>query len=356
MPDREPATADLQGLKCPLPLRDYPEIILGHGGGGKLTAELVEHIFVPAFRNEFLEKMGDSTTLSLSSGQIAVSTDSYVVRPLFFPGGSIGDLAVNGTVNDLAMSGATPLYLTAGFILEEGMPVEQLIRIAQDLGRAARNAGVAIVAGDTKVVERGHGDGCYITTAGVGIHQTARPSGMSRVQPGDIVIVSGNIGDHGMAIMSVREGFEFDSPIRSDSAPLHELVARLMSACPSARVMRDPTRGGVATCLNEIAEASGCGIAIDEAAIPVNPSVQSACEFLGMDPLLVANEGKLLAVVPAAVADQALTALRSHPLGVGAAMIGTIVEDPHHLVVAKTAVGTNRIVMTPIGEQLPRIC
>lgn len=349
------AAIELQGPHCPVPLRDYPHVVLSHGGGGRLSAELIEQVFLAAYGDK-QRLLGDSTALMLPSQRIAVSTDSFVVRPLFFPGGSIGDLAINGTINDLAMSGAQPLYLTAGFILEEGLPIEQLVRIAADMARAAQAAGVRIVAGDTKVVERGHGDGCYINTTGIGTLPADRQISIDRAEAGDRVLVSGTLGDHAMAIMSVRAGLEFESAIRSDTASVCELVHQLIAACPGVRALRDPTRGGLATTLNEIAEASHCGIELDEQAIPVDEVVRSACEFLGLDPLQAANEGKFVAIVPADEAEQALATLGAHPLGQFAAIIGRVVKDDHHLVVAKTPFGTHRIVPMPLGEQLPRIC
>lgn len=349
------AAIELHGPRCPVPLRDYPHVVLSHGGGGRLSAELIEQVFLAAY-GDTQRLLSDSTVLTLPSQRIAVSTDSFVVRPLFFPGGSIGDLAINGTVNDLAMSGAQPLCLTAGFILEEGLPIEQLVRIAADMARAAQTAGVRIVAGDTKVVERGHGDGCYINTTGIGTLPADRQISIDRAQAGDSVLVSGTLGDHSMAIMSVREGLEFESAILSDTASVCELVHQVIAACPGVRALRDPTRGGLATTLNEIAEASRCGIELDEQAIPVNELVRSACEFLGLDPLQAANEGKFVAIVPAGEAQLALATLRAHPLGQFAAIIGRVVKDDHHLVVAKTPMGANRIVPMPIGEQLPRIC
>jgi hydrogenase expression/formation protein HypE len=347
---------DIDEFACPAALRDYPHVVMGHGGGGSLSAELIEHVFLPAFRNKSLDALGDSTPLQLPGSRIAISTDSFVVQPLFFPGGSIGDLAVNGTVNDLAMSGARPLYLTAGFILEEGLSIEHLMRIAAEMARAASKAGVTIVAGDTKVVERGHGDGCYINTTGIGSLPAERNISIDRARPGDIVLVSGTIGDHGMAVMSVREGLEFESTIQSDTCSLAGLVEEMLEHCPDIRVLRDPTRGGLATSLNEIAGASGCGIKIDEDCVPVDSVVRSACEFLGLDPMLVANEGKLVAIVPADVANRLLTAMRSHPVARNAAIIGRVVEDSHQLVVARTSLGTNRVIPMPIGQQLPRIC
>lgn len=345
----------IDGPVCPIPLRDYPKIVLGHGGGGRLSAELIEQIFLSAFGKPD-SPLDDATPLCLPSPRIALSTDSFVVRPLFFPGGSIGDLAVNGTCNDLAMSGARPLYLTAGFILEEGLPTQQLIRIARDMAQAAQRAGVSIVAGDTKVVERGHGDGCYINTTGIGILPAEVNIASDRASPGDIVLVSGTLGDHALAIMSVREGLAFDAAIASDTACLVTMVQELISACPGVRVLRDPTRGGLAASLNEIAASSNCGIEIVESDIPIDTVVRSACEILGLDALQAANEGKLVAIVPPDQAQQALHTLRQHPLGFAAAIIGRIVEDKHRLVVAKTIFGSNRIIPMPIGEQLPRIC
>ncbi len=347
---------DFDSWSCPLPLRDHPNIVLGHGSGGKLTAELFEHLFLPAFANEALREAGDSAVLTLNGAQIAFSTDSFVVRPLFFPGGSIGELAINGTVNDLAMRGAQPLYLSAGFIIEEGMSINALGGIVKAMGMAARAAGVQLVAGDTKVVERGHGDGVYINTSGVGLIPCGIAIGPTRAQPGDVVIVSGTIGDHGMAIMSVREGLEFDTIIRSDTAPLNGLVADLLATGAPIHVLRDPTRGGVASALNEIAKASRCGIVIDEPSVPVQPAVAAACELLGLDPLYVANEGKLIALVPAQAADQILEALRSHPLGQRAAVIGQAVAEHPGVLVARTRLGTTRVVDMQVGEQLPRIC
>ncbi len=343
-------------MQCPLPLRDYPNVILGHGGGGKLTAELIEHIFLPAFRNDRLASLGDSAVFDVDSGRLAMSTDSYVVQPLFFPGGCIGDLAVNGTVNDLAMSGAQPRYLSAGFIIEEGFPIAQLQQIAQRMGDAARQVGVAIITGDTKVIEKGHGDGLYINTSGVGVVPDGVNIGPTRAEPGDAVIVSGTLGDHGMAIMSVREGLEFESTIESDSAPLHGLVASILDACPEVHVLRDPTRGGLAASLNEIAQSSDCGIEIEDPCIPIKPTVQSACELLGLDPLLVANEGKLVCLVPGESAQPVLAAMQSHPIGRDAAIIGKVVSQRPGMVIARTAIGATRVITVPIGEQLPRIC
>ena len=347
---------NLDQFHCPAPLQDYPNIILGHGGGGKLSAELVEHIFLPAFWNESLAGLADSAVVELTGGRLAMSTDSYVVQPLFFPGGSIGDLAVNGTVNDLSMSRARAMYLSAGFIIEEGFPISRLKRIADDMGAAARKAGVAIIAGDTKVVERGHGDGCYINTAGVGVVAEGLDVRPDRACPGDVVILSGRIGDHGMAVMSVREGLEFESEIMSDTAPLNEMVNAMIKVAKDIHVLRDPTRGGLAASLNEIAVASNCGIVIDETRLPVSSTVQSACEILGLDPLLVANEGKLICIVPASDVDVVLAAIKLSPYGADAAVIGHVVKDYPSMVVAKTSIGASRVVSVPVGEQLPRIC
>ena len=351
------STPDFSNWSCPLPLAGYPTIVMGHGGGGKLGNELVEHLFVPAFRNPALENLGDAAVLDLPAGRIAMSTDSFVVQPLFFPGGSIGELAVNGTVNDLAVSGAIPLYLTASFILEEGLPMAQLAAIVEAMAKAAAVAGVQVVTGDTKVVERGHGDGIYINTAGIGVIRPGISVSPRQAKPGDAILVSGTIGDHGMAILSVREGLEFESQIRSDCAPLNSLIADVLTAAgASVHVMRDPTRGGLASTLNEIAQASGVGISLEEASLPVKPQVQSACELLGFDPVYVANEGKVVFFVAPEAADLVLNALRAHPLGRDAARIGTVTADHPRLLVARTAMGANRVIPLQIGEQLPRIC
>jgi len=341
---------------CPLPLRDYPNIVLGHGAGGQLSDELVRYLFLPQFQNDPLAHLGDSAVLTLGGQRLAFSTDSFVVRPLFFPGGSIGELAVHGTVNDLAMSGAQPLYLSASFILEEGLPIETLQEITAQMAVAARQAGVTIVTGDTKVVEKGHGDGCYINTAGMGLVPAGIEIGPDRARPGDVVLVSGTLGDHGMAIMSVREGLQFESTIQSDSAPLGGLVREMLAECPGIHVLRDPTRGGLAASLNEIATQSGIGFELEEPRIPVDPTVAAACEILGLDPLLVANEGKLLAIVPPADAETLLATMRRNPQGKQAAIIGHATESHPRLVVAKTAIGGTRVMTTQIGAQLPRIC
>lgn len=352
-----PKQPDFSNWSCPLPLQGYPTIVMGHGGGGKLGNELVEHLFLPAFRNPALENLGDAALLNLPCGRLALSTDSFVVQPMFFPGGSIGELAVNGTVNDLAVSGAEPKVLTASFILEEGLPMEQLAAIVSAMAEAARNAGVHIVTGDTKVVERGHGDGCYINTAGIGVQREGIVVGPDRVEIRDAVIVSGTMGDHGMAIMSVREGLEFESQIRSDCAALNGMIADVLAATGDAvHAMRDPTRGGLASTLNEIAVSSNVGIAIDETKIPVRPEVQAACELLGLDPVYVANEGKAVFFVAPEAAGRVLEVLHAHPLGRDAAVIGKATGDHPRMLVARTAMGANRVIATQIGEQLPRIC
>jgi hydrogenase expression/formation protein HypE len=347
---------DFANWSCPLPLRDHPTIVMGHGGGGKLSAELVEHLFLPAFGDATLAALGDSAQLQVGGQRLAFSTDSYVVRPLFFPGGNIGDLAVNGTVNDIAMSGAQPLALSAGFILEEGMPLDQLAAIAQSMGAAARAAGVPIVTGDTKVVDRGHGDGVYINTSGFGLIPEGVQIGPDRARPGDVVIVNGQIAVHGIAILSVREGLEFGATIATDSAPLNDLVAAMLHATREIHVLRDPTRGGLASALNEIARASQVSIVLEERKLPVPPDVRAACEILGLDPLYVANEGKLVAIVPAAVADELLAAMRAHPQGRNATIIGQVAGENPGLVVARTGIGGTRVVDMQVGEQLPRIC
>ena len=347
---------DFSQWSCPLPLRDYPSIVMGHGGGGQLSNELIEHIFVPAFRNTPLEVMADSSVLPRPTGRLAFSTDSYVVQPLFFPGGSIGDLAVHGTVNDLSMSGATPLYLSAGFILEEGFPLSQLAAIVDRMARAACEAGVQIVTGDTKVVERGHGDGCYINTAGVGVIADNIHIDPTRARAGDVVIVSGTLGDHGMAIMSVREGLDFETIIESDTAALNTMVASLLQFAPHVHVLRDPTRGGLASSLNEIAKQSQVGILIEEKNLPVLPDVQAACELLGMDPVYVANEGKLVAIVDPFVADAVLAQIRLHPCGRHAAIIGEVTEKHKGMLASRTSIGGTRMIPLQIGEQIPRIC
>jgi hydrogenase expression/formation protein HypE len=347
---------DFEGWACPVPLRDSPTIVMGHGGGGQMSAELIEHLFVPAFAAADHRAMADSAVVTVGGARIAFSTDTFVVRPLFFPGGSIGHLAVNGTVNDIAMSGATPAYLSCGFVLEEGTDVSVVGRIAQDMGAAARAAGVAVVTGDTKVVDAGHGDQVYVNTAGIGLVPDGVDVRPDRARPGDVVIVSGSIGVHGIAIMSVREGLEFGSEIVTDSVALHPLVAAMLAVTKDLHALRDPTRGGLATSLNEIAGSSQVGVRLVERAIPVLPDVANACAMLGLDPMYVANEGKLVAFVPRDQAEAVLSAMQAHPLGSGAAIIGECVDEHTGMVVARTTFGGTRVVDTPLGEQLPRIC
>jgi hydrogenase expression/formation protein HypE len=346
---------DLAAWTCPVPLRNSPTIVMGHGGGGQLSAELVENLFLPAF-GSVSGGLADSAVVSLGGARLAFSTDTFVVRPLFFPGGSIGHLAVNGTVNDIAMSGATPSYLSCGFILEEGTPLSTVGQIAADMAAAAATAHVTIVTGDTKVVDAGHGDQVYVNTAGFGLVPDGVDINPTRARPGDVVIVSGDIGVHGIAIMSVREGLSFGTEILSDCAALHPLVAAMLGVTLDLHVLRDPTRGGLATSLNEIAATSGVGVRLVEKAIPVPAEVANACSLLGLDPMYVANEGKLVAFVPRSAADEVLAAMRSHPLGAGAAIIGECVDEHPGIVVARTAFGGTRVVDTPLGEQLPRIC
>lgn len=347
-------TVDPSDWVCPLPLRETKRIVLGHGGGGVLSEELIENLFVPAFGSSAGR---DSAVLSSQTGRLAISTDSYVVQPLFFPGGNIGDLAVNGTVNDLACSGAMPLALTAGFILEEGLEIEVLGTVAHTMGRAAADARVRIVTGDTKVVQKGGADQLFVNTSGVGVIPAGVDVGPERVRPGDHVLVSGTIGEHGVAIMSVREGIDFGTRVTTDSAPLHELVATMLfTAGPAVHALRDPTRGGLVAAVVEIARTAAVGVELDEAAIPVPDAVASACSFLGLDPLQVANEGKLVAFVDPAHADAVLEAMRTRPEGAAAVRIGRVVDSHPGMVVGRTAFGTTRVVERELGEQLPRIC
>ena len=332
-------------------------IDLTHGSGGRAMAQLIADIFHAAFDNEWLRRADDQAVFDVPSRRLAMTTDGYVISPLFFPGGDIGSLAVHGTINDIAMSGARPLKLTASFILEEGFALADLKRIADSMGEASRRAGVPIVAGDTKVVERGKADGVFISTAGIGVVPEGLTLSANRARPGDVVIVSGSVGDHGVAVMSCRENLQFDTDLLSDSAALHELTALMVAtAAPSLRLMRDPTRGGLAATLNEIAHQSDVGVRIAEGAIPVKPSVAAACELLGLDPLYVANEGKLVAVVAPEAAQILLAAMRDHPLGAEAAIIGKIVADQNRFVQMTTSFGGGRIVDWLSGEQLPRIC
>ena len=331
-------------------------ITLSHGSGGKATQTLIEAVFLEAFANPLLAHLEDGAVLTAHGGRLAFTTDSYVVSPLFFPGGDIGDLAVNGTVNDLAVSGARPLWLSAGFILEEGFPVADLERIVVSMAAAAERAGVQIVTGDTKVVQRGKADGCYVNTAGVGVIERTGELGVATARPGDAVIVSGPIGEHGITIMLARGELDIESEVTSDTAPLNGLVERLLDAAPGVRGLRDATRGGVATICNEVARAAGVAVVVEEDAVPVRPDVRGACELLGIDPLYVACEGRLVAVVDGDQVDAAMGALRSHPLGEGAAVIGRVRDDPPGLVLLKTSFGGTRIVDLLVGDPLPRIC
>ncbi len=331
-------------------------ITMSHGAGGKATQTLIEAVFLDELRNPLLEPLEDAARLEVGGARLALTTDSFVVSPLFFPGGNIGDLAVNGTVNDLATAGATPLYLSAGFILEEGFGVADLTRIARSMREAADAAGVQVVTGDTKVVEKGKADGCYINTAGVGLIAHGLDLGVANVQPGDAIIVSGPIGDHGVTIMLARGELEIEADVTSDTAPLNGLVAGLLAAAPGVRALRDATRGGVATILNEIAKAADVGVLVSEDDIPVRPAVRGASELLGIDPMYVACEGRLVAVVHGDQAGQALAALRAHPLGEQAAVIGQVTAEPPGIVQLKTAFGGTRIVDLLVGDPLPRIC
>ncbi len=334
----------------------HGRIDLAHGSGGRAMAQLIEELFARHLDNPFLAQGDDGAVLPGTDGRLVMATDSHVISPLFFPGGNIGSLSVHGTVNDLAVMGARPLWLSAAFILEEGLPLADLARIVESMGEAGRAAGVPIVTGDTKVVERGKGDGVFITTTGVGSLPPGRDVSGRHARPGDVVLISGTLGDHGMAIMAARENLGFETPIVSDSAALHGLTEALFASGARVHTLRDPTRGGLATTLNEIARQSGVGIVLDEAALPINPAVAAACEFLGLDPLYVANEGKLLAIVAANDADVALAALRAHPLGTRAARIGTVQADPHRFVQMLTTLGGRRVVDWLNGDPLPRIC
>jgi hydrogenase expression/formation protein HypE len=346
---------------CPIPIFEHKQIVLGHGSGGKLTADLIDKIFLPAFHNPVLDKLDDQAVVTIGGARMAFTTDSFVVTPIFFPGGDIGRLAVHGTVNDLAMSGARPLYLSAAFILEEGLPVDDLRRVVESMRAAAEDAGVQFVTGDTKVVDRGKGDQIFITTTGIGVIESGVNISADRARPGDAIILSGYIGDHGMAIMSQREGLEFEGAIESDCASLNGLVAAMLGtpspgAADFIHCLRDPTRGGAATTLNEIAKRAGVGMLLREQSIPVRESVKGACEVLGLDPLYVANEGKLLAIVRTDMADAILRQMREHPLGQDAAIIGEVVADHPGMVLMKTEIGGTRVLDVMFGEQLPRIC
>ncbi len=343
-------------LSCPTPFPAKDTVLLGHGSGGTLSAELVRDIFLPAFDNPALACLDDQAIVQVNGSRIAITTDTFVVKPLFFPGGDIGSLAVHGTVNDLAMGGAQPLFLSVAFIIEEGLSMDVLRRVVESLQRAAASAGVQIVTGDTKVVEKGSGDGLFINTTGIGLLEPDVHMSANRARPGDQILLSGSIGDHGLAILAQREGLQFESAIESDSASLHTLTAAMLNVTRSIRCMRDPTRGGLSSALNEIAAQSQVGIELDESSIPVREEVKGACELLGLDPLYVANEGKLVAIVDPAVAGSVLAAMRGHELGRQAQIIGTVVARHPGLVTMRTVLGTERIVDMLSGDQLPRIC
>jgi hydrogenase expression/formation protein HypE len=334
----------------------HGHVDMTHGGGGRAMAQLIDELFMRAFDNEWLRQANDQAAFEIGAGRMVMATDSHVVSPLFFPGGDIGCLSVHGTINDVAMSGAVPLFLSAAFILEEGFPLTDLKRVVESMAAAARGAKVPVITGDTKVVERGKGDGVFITTTGVGRVPAGIAISGDAARPGDRILVSGTMGDHGVAIMSLRENLTFETTVRSDTAALHGLVAAMIAAVPRIHCLRDPTRGGLATTLNELASQSACGMVIAEKRIPVNGQVSAACEFLGLDPLYVANEGKLVAICAAGDADRLLAAMRAHPLGADAAIIGEVIDDPHHFVQMDTSFGGRRVVDWLTGEQLPRIC
>ncbi|HET7208268.1 MAG TPA: hydrogenase expression/formation protein HypE [Terriglobales bacterium] len=349
-------TKTIAEITCPAPLRTKDTILLGHGSGGKLSAELVRDIFLPAFQNPALSRLDDQAIVEINGLKLAVTTDSFVVKPWFFPGGDIGSLAVHGTINDLAMGGAVPFFLTAAFILEEGLPISVLDRVVNSIHAAAEAAGVQIVTGDTKVVEKGSGDGIFINTTGIGMVPDGIELSANQARPGDKILLSGAIGEHGIAILAQREGLQFETTVESDSAPLHTLVADMLRVTRKIRCMRDPTRGGLSSTLNEIAQTSRVGIHIEESSVPISEQVRGACELLGLDPLYVANEGKLVAIVDPGVADAVLEVMRQHPLGRESEVIGTVTKNNAGLVTMRTGLGTTRIVDMLTGDQLPRIC
>jgi len=350
------ATPENFTLSCPFPIQDYPQVLLAHGGGGKLMHQLISKLFLPAFQNPLLAAQHDASVFEIDGQRLALTTDSYVVRPLFFPGGDLGSLAVHGTVNDLAMAGARPLYLSAAFIIEEGLAMETLWRIVASMQQAARQASVQIITGDTKVVDRGKGDGLFINTAGVGVVEHSLAIAPQSVKAGDVILVNGDVGRHGMAIMAVREGLEFESAITSDSAPLADIVLALLRAGVELHCLRDLTRGGLTSVLNEIAEAASLSIQVEEKLIPVRDDVRAACEILGLDPFQVACEGRFAVFVPAPEADRALQLMRAHPAGADAARIGQVFDQRPSRVLLKSILGAQRILDMGSGEQLPRIC
>jgi hydrogenase expression/formation protein HypE len=350
------STPNLPAFVCPIPIEQYPTVLLAHGGGGRLMHQLIEKMFLPLFENPLLGVRHDGASIDLQANHIAFTTDSYVVRPLFFPGGDIGTLAINGTVNDLAMCGARPLFLSAGFILEEGLAMDTLWRVVRSMKDSALKAGVQLVTGDTKVVDRGKGDGIFINTAGIGVIETGLVIAPASVQPEDRIILSGDIGRHGIAVMAVREGLEFESSIESDCAALSGLVLALLDAGVEVHCMRDLTRGGLASALVEIAEASSFHIRIEESAVPVREDVRGACEILGFDPMYIANEGRFVAFVAPGDAERALAIARAHPLGQDASIIGSVAGKPSRLVTMKSRIGATRVIDMLSGEQLPRIC
>lgn len=349
-------SSELAGAACPLPIRERDVVVLGHGSGGRLGAELVERLILPSLANPILAELDDQAVVELEGGRLAFTTDSYVVTPIFFPGGDIGELAVNGTINDLAAGGARPIALSLACILEKGLPLANLRRVFSSVHAAASRAGVSIVSGDTKVVGRGSGDGIFVNTSGIGVVPRGVELGSARVRPGDAVILSGTIGEHGIAVLASREGLDLGGDLRSDTAPLHGLAQALLEACPAVHAMRDPTRGGIAATLVEIASRRSLGIDIDEAAVPIQSDVRGACEILGLDPWFVANEGRLVAFVPQEHAEIALAALRAHPQGRCAARIGTVTAEHPGVVVAHTPLGSKRVGDLPFHEPLPRIC
>ena len=343
-------------LHCPVPIAARESILLGHGSGGRMSGDLLRNVLLPALHNPVLERLDDQAIVDIGGSRIAFTTDSFVVKPLFFPGGDIGTLAVNGTVNDLAMGGAQPLFLSLALILEEGLALDTLREVMESIRVAAGLAGVAVVTGDTKVVEKGSGDGLFVNTSGIGLVPPGVRLSADQARPGDCVLLSGTIGDHGITILSQREGLEFESAIASDTAALHTLVADMLHASSEIRCLRDPTRGGVSSSLNEIAARSAVGIELEETAIPIRDEVQGACEMLGLDPLYVANEGKLLAIVGPESVERILEAMRQHPLGRDARMIGRVTDSNPTMVTLRTRLGTSRIVDLLSGDQLPRIC